>query len=310
MGFDWVALIVGVIGAVTGLIGAGINNYQQDKVNKENKDYATEMTNAQWERDDTSLERQVKDAKAAGLSPLAVTGAMNTSSPLNYVAQAPQMDLSSLVGLASSAMGNMTTRAEGKENRFATSENLKKELDNSLKELEMKFKNDKELQDDQQIEDSINLGKTLSYQYSVLNEQVWEKQQDIEIDRIKTAQEKNLEIYNSLCQSIGFAPKTKEVDNYEDYIHLYDNFMVKYNQYLNDLKHIDGPRITSQGNSESLDSKALGQGIGFSTSENASMDNNRDLLHQAYSEYLSNAVFPILTFDSDTRLESPSYNYE
>ena len=160
-----------LIDGIFGLIGTGINSYQQDKTNRENRDYATQMTTAQWERDDTSLQRQVKDAELAGLSPLAVTGSMNSSSPLNYVAQAPQMDLSSLIGLASAAGSQIESQ------KFQASENAKdrtlslimegKKLSSQIDQ----WNKENELSESEQIDAMVQFNKTMQLQYDILEQQ-------------------------------------------------------------------------------------------------------------------------------------------
>ena len=163
--------IISAVGSITASIaGSAINASTTEKVNQSNLAYSQAMTEAQWERDDTSLQRQVEDAKKAGLSPLNVTGAMNSSSPLNYMAQAPQMDLSSLIGAFSSfdSIGNALSERYKEEK---AGERLDKELANSLTELEKRIQADKTLQQDQLTQDALLIvhltdciGKSIVYQ--------------------------------------------------------------------------------------------------------------------------------------------------
>lgn len=101
-----------LISTGAGLIGSAIGNAvnthnvkETNKVNQEinqnNIDYNTAMTREQWERDDTAHQREVADLKAAGLSPIANLGGLQSSSPLGaptpIAMQAPQIDTNSIV---------------------------------------------------------------------------------------------------------------------------------------------------------------------------------------------------------------------
>lgn len=306
---EWLLpLLPAIISAVGALIGTGINSYQQDKANAENKSYATQMTNAQWERDDSSLQRQVEDAKKAGLSPLAVTKAMNTSSPLNYVAQAPQMDLSWLAGLGTSMSSIISEQQENSKDRQSDAENLEKQLAHNLTVLEKTIQRDKDLQQNQIAQDILSLGKQLTYQYDVLNEQSKSHSQDLESDRLIQLSTQSMDLYNSITQSIGMAPRTEYVTDLKTYSEMYNSFMVKYNNFLQDWKNVDMGNITSFNESEGMSSNALKTGVQFSRSNGKQYESKSAMLHDMFAEYFSSAVFPIII--DDKSWTSRSYKYE
>lgn len=244
-----------LIDGIFGLIGTGINSYQQDKTNRENRDYATQMTTAQWERDDTSLQRQVKDAELAGLSPLAVTGSMNSSSPLNYVAQAPQMDLSSLIGLASAAGSQIESQ------KFQASENAKdrtlslimegKKLSSQIDQ----WNKENELSESEQIDAMVQFNKTMQLQYDILEQQNTEFQANQDLSRLENVSRQSLEQYKSVCSSIGVSPKTKIFKDYNEYVTALNNF---WSQYSNLALGRGNSEKSDQTSVSSTDSFTLG----------------------------------------------------
>lgn len=301
-------LISALAGAVATLIGTGISYFATIETNKENRDYATQMTNAQWERDDRNLQIQVEDAKAAGLSPLAVTGSMNTSSPLNYVGQAPQMDLSSLLALSTTMMNNATTKSEGEANRKKSSEDLDKQLTYNLTVFEKQLKADKDLQNDQLAHDVLILGKQLKYQYDVLNEQSLSHSQDLESDRLIQLSNQSMETYSQISATIGMAPRTEYVTDLNTYVQMYNSFMVKYKNFLEDWQNVDTGLTTQATTSEGMSATALKNGVSFQDSAGQSYDSKSALLHDMYYKYFSDAVLPILV--DDKSWQSRSYSYQ
>jgi len=83
-----------LVGAGGGLVGAGLSaaaNFAnireqgksrelQERMFNEQMDYAKATQQTTWDREDTALQRQIEDARASGLSPLAVVGSGGASS--------------------------------------------------------------------------------------------------------------------------------------------------------------------------------------------------------------------------------------
>lgn len=114
-----------------GLIGTGIQNvgnlFSQLLANTQSAenqqkllDYNSAMTQAQWERDDSSHQREVADLEKAGLSPLASLGGLSTSQPLGASVSpiqfhAPQFDTSAFIQSAIAQNNNKIAEAEVNE---------------------------------------------------------------------------------------------------------------------------------------------------------------------------------------------------
>lgn len=120
--FEWIIAITSLVG----LIGGGISLYESDKqakkqadlaqssldlnkstseqnfnLQKEQFNYQQELNETIMQREDSAMQRQVADLKAAGLSPLMVSGGASAT-PLNS-ATAPQRDISGI----NQAIGNL-----------------------------------------------------------------------------------------------------------------------------------------------------------------------------------------------------------
>ena len=84
-------------------VGSSIfQNYKnvqaQKEINQQNLDYAKTENDITRQREDTAYQRQVVDLEASGLSPLLASGGSQVSAPVNYRADAPQLDLSGMIG--------------------------------------------------------------------------------------------------------------------------------------------------------------------------------------------------------------------
>lgn len=93
------------IAAVAGIAMSAYNAHQTEKANRKNRDWTESENQKTREAEAHALQTRTDDAVQAGFSPLAAldTGAAQVSNPLNYTAQAPQMDLSSMIGAVSDA---------------------------------------------------------------------------------------------------------------------------------------------------------------------------------------------------------------
>lgn len=108
------------------------NTASQEKINAANIAYNKELNATQQAREDTSYQRAVADATAAGLSPLAVTGgasattvsapAMQSATQQAATSIAPQFDVNSAVDAYLQAQRNSETE---RANRAAEAENTR-----------------------------------------------------------------------------------------------------------------------------------------------------------------------------------------
>lgn len=301
-------ILPALITAGAGIAGSVYNTSKQEDVNQQNLAYSQGMTEKQWERDDTSLQRQVEDAKMAGLSPLAVTGALNSSSPLNYAAQAPQMDLASLVG-AFSSFENVANGYEKFKDRKQQSESQEKELSSDLYKFNAQLKASKELQDSQLASQVEQLNKTLAYQYDVLNEQSKAHAQDLESERLVNLSEQSMKLYSEVASTLGMSPQIHYVTDITEYVNEYNQFMFKYQNYLKDEQGISA-KYTSTGSSNSGQGglSIAGTGLNVGSSTSTTYDWTEARLHEMYKVYMNGAILPIF-IDKD-KYQSREYIYK
>lgn len=98
-----IATFLSMFNAGSTLFNNLLNQAFVNENNEKNQDFIKQMTQAQWERDDNAHQREVADLAKAGLSPLASTGGLSTSTPyqgnVNETAkyQAPQLDVNSIM---------------------------------------------------------------------------------------------------------------------------------------------------------------------------------------------------------------------
>lgn len=158
MGFDF----GGIFGGIAGLVSTSMTNdanaeqaYQTRRLQREQyaQDYEHFLENraATWDREDairselygredTSYQRSIADAKAAGLSPLAVnqlspaggnpitfsgTPPVHTQAPATYMYQSPAQDIATLVG----AIASQKNIDEIKRHNMATETQAQRELE-------------------------------------------------------------------------------------------------------------------------------------------------------------------------------------
>lgn len=158
MSFDFGGIFGGLAGLAASMYTTDRNITQanrtldkQSQWRAEDYDHFLENRNATWNREDairnelygredTSYQRSVADAKAAGLSPLAVnqlsaagtnpitssgTPPVSTQMPASYMAQSPAQDIATLVG----AVVSQKNIDEIRRHNMATEEQSQRELD-------------------------------------------------------------------------------------------------------------------------------------------------------------------------------------
>lgn len=152
--------IAALIAGGTGLLSS-IGNWISDrKTNNQNLDYAKQTTQQQWERDDTSYQRSVTDAVAAGFSPLAVLdgGLLGNSSAIGYQGQAPQFDINSVLNAVMSAGSQLSTNLENARQSQREIQKINTEYQNNLNFALKELENDKE-KISYEMEESLELLK-------------------------------------------------------------------------------------------------------------------------------------------------------
>lgn len=298
-------LLPSVISSGTSIFGSLYNASQQRQTNELNRAYSTEMTERQWERDDTSLQRQVQDALSAHLSPLAVTGSMNSSTPLSYQAQPAQLDFSGLIGSLASASSVLDRQAERTLKREENKEQIR-QFEETFKETTRQF--DERLKSDQsnftaQQTATLNqFNATMLYNYKVLNAD--NKSRDK--DRYINISEQSLFLYREVCSSLGFSPKVETVSDLETYKSKLSTFMGAYETAMatyigkhdtvstsNSYSQTDGSNV-SGGVSVAGTGVNAGAGVasGESGSASVSYDNTRSNSAEAF-QMLKNVSFPL-----------------
>lgn len=140
---DWLGSAVDGILGLFGLGNSAENRKLQEKMNQINLDYAKAMTEKQWERDDTTYQRSVADAIAAGFSPLAVLdgGLSPNGSPLGYQGQAPQFDINGVLNAALAASSKLQESSENEKNRQAEYKKIQDTFNNEVELLTKTYDN-------------------------------------------------------------------------------------------------------------------------------------------------------------------------
>lgn len=275
------SLIAGLISGAASLY----NTYSQKKTNDENRDYADTQTTAQWERDDTSFQRQVADAKAAGLSPLAVTGYAPSSSPVTAMAQAPQMDLSQMIGALGQA-GNLSLgEKQLSESKRQFDENIALETykaQEAVNQLQQQI-DETSLEHTDQVKQFV---ASLEYQYTLLNDQIDTHNADQEAiyslefqKEMARASEDSLKTYEALCNTLQITPPVKYYSDYDAYIKALNSYPVDWSKQLFKSDSSTFGNTFSEGNSSSVNAgfnvAGTGGSVGGSNSENASYSSTK-----------------------------------
>lgn len=250
---EW--LIPALISAFVGLVGAGFSYKSQKETNEENLDYAASTTQAQWERDDTRYQTSVKDAVAAGFSPLAVLdgGVTSTSNALGYQAQAPQFDVSNLVNSLSSISQNMYDSSESSKRHEEKLEELAYEFDNHISELELSLQNELTAQQ----RDYLNTVKILNLQL--------ENSKTLESTKaaleVQSAIKENL-VSLGVTEFESFVDWDSYIDALYDYAQYIDDGLFDYSQHLFQFDEsssgsVDGKVVVVSGSASSSESHSL-----------------------------------------------------
>lgn len=266
---EWLAAGLALIGTViTAIVSSqSVKNTNQanEAINERNLDYTASQTQAAWERDDTYYQRSVADAQAAGLSPLAINGAMPNSSPLSspspIAMQAPQFDINSLI----QSMTTASQISETKRHNIKEEELRADEIVNTSKELKLKA---------QRLElDNKDVQSQIEYRASLAE---LEGKRIAETARSNQAKE-NLEkmSYQSKRyfeeikhQAGGENVPYKVYNNFEQYLTARDIYLTAFNKFIDDVG------LTRQAKADSSQLGFNAGGSYFGTGANAGVNNN------------------------------------
>lgn len=292
------------------------NTITQKETNDENRDYADAMTTAQWERDDTSFQRQVADAKMAGLSPLAVTGYAPSSAPVTSMAQAPQLDVSSLIGALSSAQNydlGLKTLDESKRQFDATAVLETYKAQEAVRQLQEQI-DQTALEHQEQVKQFV---ATLEYQYDVLNDQIDTHINDTNAiyssefqKAMQQASADSFKQYEALCNTLKITPPVEYYTDFNNYIKALNDYPIDWSKQL--FKSDTSSSSYSFGDSDSssvnLGANVVGTGISVggsdSTSQNYASSRSDD-----YTRSNSVSVLP-MNSDGKTYKKFPVFKYK
>lgn len=101
-------------------ISSAYNAWSTSRTNESNQKWTEEQNDLNYERATQSLQTKVADARKAGLSPLAALGSTGTqiTTPLQYQAQAPQLDVSQMLA----SMTSLSNEYQSDETKKAIAE--------------------------------------------------------------------------------------------------------------------------------------------------------------------------------------------
>lgn len=273
--WSFIAALAGVAGT---LIGSLFNakstektNETNAKINQQNLDYNAAQTQQAWERDDTYYQRSVADAQAAGLSPLAINGAMPNTSPLsapNPIAmQAPQINTNDLL---QSILGSGQLVENTRHNK--EEENLRgEEIKNTASEI--KLKADSLQLENKKVEEEIKYRANLvsleskriaeTERANKANESIKEKEYNLN----KLSFESKRYYEEIKHQAGGEDVPYRVYDNYQDYLTAREIYLEAFNKFIDDV----GYSKYAQADSSSLgvNANVLGTGGGANNTESA-----------------------------------------
>lgn len=300
---DWSAFASAgssLIGSIVNLFNQERTNESNRRINQNNLDYQRATTQAAWERDDTYYQRSVADAEAAGLSPLAINGAMPNTAPLgapNPIAmQAPQIDTNSLV---QAVLGSAQLEEESRHNK--EEEKLRgEEIYNSSKELELKSKSldieNKKVEAD--IKYQVNLIKledrkiAETIRANKASEDLKEKQYNLEKLSYQTKR-----YYEELSYQLGGEKipykKCYSLEELETENEIYNQ---KLSEYMDSLSPTRSASAKSKGGNAGGSAAGTGLNIGANVSE-YEMKDWSEWQKISYKEFIKSTPKPILWND-------------
>lgn len=264
-----------VVGSVlVAAVGGLINAIFQKDTNDDNKQFVEQQNNITREREDTAIQRKISDAKAAGISPLSVlgSGGASTSTPLSYTAQAPQFDVSQIVGslINSSQISQSSYEKQQdvamKDKDLAYQEKVlmlkKAELGQQFTLENMKINQALEMhKDTMDLEDRKLLESVRQF-----NESMKEQQYQFDKESALNIQEQQLQEYRHFCDMLQVPVKIEYVSDYSKYQEKMTLFQSSWAGVLNT---VDFDNLTESSSDSTSTSKgnSLGGSAGASMSE-------------------------------------------
>lgn len=200
-------IIPAVITAVGSVVGGVINWLGTKHANEESLDYARDANAESWEHSQVALQTKVADAKKAGLSPLAALGSTGSqvTTPLQYQAQAPQMDfsqlLSSITSLSNEYNSNETKKAIAQLQADTSYKTTTQDNATRLKINRLTLENNLDIA-------KRNISSQEKIAQGQLDEQARQADNRLNLDFLKFNQSYALELENSRYQS---AVKDQEI---------------------------------------------------------------------------------------------------
>lgn len=277
------AVVTALIAGIAGLVGAGVNAYNTYKTNEQNQlindrnlDFQAAQTQHAFERDDQYYQRSVASAEAAGLSPLAINGAMPNTSPLGapspIAMQAPQVDSNALMQtiLGSAELG------ETKRHNITGEDQRAQEIQNDTKELELKGKQlDIQNKDvESQIKYRISMQKLESRRIA---ETIRANKKGEEIKEneynLKKASFESERYYKEIKAQVGGDDVPyKVIHDWNDYLSARDIYLQAYNDFLDEIGSTRTATSSSSAGGANVGVAGVGVGINGSGSDYNSDD--------------------------------------
>lgn len=269
-----------LIGAIVSVAAAVIAGFVSAKSNQdnismqretnaqtqENFDRQQGFTEQQWEelkeREDTAHQREVSDLQAAGLSPLASLGGLQSgtvSQPSAPSFVAPQYDTNFLSDLVRSASGSVMSASAGisgqnenQKDRDASRSETIMRLDSAEKQLRDKIKSESDLQtkrllhEQQQFTASLKLQETTNNRNATLDLQ---KQALAELDRFTGGNGANIRYF--------------EYDEYEEYLAARNLWVSAYTIFIDTNIDWLGTRRTDSDSESASAGASVGSRLPF-----------------------------------------------
>ena len=220
-------------------------NKANKEINQANLDYNKAMTLMQWERDDNAHQREVADLEKAGLSPLANTTGGANGSPLgapnaipmeSFKAQAPQLDMNSLI----QSILQSKQLDETKRHNLANEKYKEMDLSNAAEELKQNAEKlnlqNKEL--DHQIKQDAAL---IELQNKQIEETIrsHKKDEQLRLTENETrimAEESQRFLQEVQSQAGGKDVPYEVIDDFEIYSNRMRLYTVEYNNFIKELE--------------------------------------------------------------------------